>query len=80
MENMANWQSVIVWGTFEELKDVPAKKAMEKLIDRMSPFMTSETAHPLEPGESYDRRNTRGFTAIVYQIKIKEKTGRYEKR
>jgi nitroimidazol reductase NimA-like FMN-containing flavoprotein (pyridoxamine 5'-phosphate oxidase superfamily) len=80
MQNLANWQSVILWGTFEELKGKEAKEAMEKLIDRMKPFMTSETAHPLEPVESHERRETSGFTAVVYQIKIKEKTGRFEKR
>ncbi|MBK9569234.1 MAG: pyridoxamine 5'-phosphate oxidase family protein [Chitinophagaceae bacterium] len=80
MENMANWQSVIVWGIFEELSGLPAKEAMEKLIDRVSPFMTSETIHAFEPGESPERRDTKGFTAIVYQIKITEKTGRFEKR
>ncbi len=80
IQNMANWQSVIIWGTFEELGGEQAKEAMEKLIHRMKPLMTSETAHPLEPGESHERRDTRGFTAIVYQIKIKEKTGRFEKR
>lgn len=50
-----------------------AKEAMEQLIDRMKPFMSSETAHPLEPGESHERRENSGFTAIVYQIKIKKK-------
>mgnify|MGYP003476912176 FL=1 len=32
MENIANWQSVIAWGTFEELKGEAAEKAQEKLI------------------------------------------------
>jgi len=80
MENMANWQSVIVWCTFEELQGAAAREAMEKLIDRMKPFMTSETAHPYEPGESPKRRETTGFTASVYQLKIHNKTGRFEKR
>jgi len=78
--NLANWQSVIGWGTFEEMERAAAKDAMEKLIDRMKPFMTSETAHPFEPGESPERRETTGFTAIVYQLKIHRKTGRFEKR
>jgi len=80
MENMANWQSVIAWGTFKELKDKEAKDAMNKLIDRIHPLMTSETTHPFDPGESIERRNARGFNAVIYQIKIKEKTGRFEKR
>lgn len=80
MENMANWQSVIAWGTFKELKEEEAKVALEKLIERVKLMLTSETAHPLEPGESHDRRENFGFTAIVYEIEVKEKTGRFEKR
>lgn len=80
MENMANWQSVIVWGKFKELSGEEAKNAMEKLIDRLKPLLTSETAHPHEPGESHDRRDNRGFDAVVYEITIQEKTGRFEKR
>jgi nitroimidazol reductase NimA-like FMN-containing flavoprotein (pyridoxamine 5'-phosphate oxidase superfamily) len=80
MENMANWQSVIVWGTFKELSGNEAKIALEKLIDRVKPMLTSETAHPHEPGESHERRDNVGFTAIVYEIEVKEKTGRFEKR
>ena len=80
MENMANWRSVIVWGTFKELKGEEAKIAMEKLIDRVNPLLTSETAYPFDPGESHERRDTRGFNAVIYQIKVKQKTGRFEKR
>lgn len=80
IENMANWQSVIVWGTFKELTGEEAKIAMGKLIDRVKPMLTSETAQPHEPGESHDRRENLGFTAIVYEIEVKEKTGRFEKR
>jgi uncharacterized protein len=47
IDNMANWRSVIVWGTFKELTGKEAKLAMEKLIDRVKPMLTSETAHPL---------------------------------
>lgn len=79
LQGMANWQSVIAWGRFEELKGEEAKEAIEKLIERLKPFTVSETAHPLEPGESHDRRETTGFTAVLYRIRIREKTGRFEK-
>src|SRR5690349_1576236 len=48
MENMANWRGVILWGTYEELKDKHTKElGLKKLRDRFAPLVTSETAnHP----------------------------------
>src|SRR5688572_23034442 len=44
--NMANWQSVIASGEFEELTDVTKrKKALKVLIDRHLPLISSETTH-----------------------------------
>ncbi|HEX4876544.1 MAG TPA: pyridoxamine 5'-phosphate oxidase family protein [Chitinophagaceae bacterium] len=80
MENMANWRSVIVWGTFRELSGKEAEIAMQKMLDRLQPLLTSETARPHDPGNSEERRATRGLTAIMYEIIITEKTGRFEKR
>lgn len=80
MEDMANWQSVIAWGTYEELKDQQAEDAMQVLLERLLPLLTSETAHPFDPGNSQERRETRGFNGIIYRIRLKEKTGRFEKR
>lgn len=79
MENMANWQSVIAWGTFTELNGEDAEMAMQKMLMKLQPHLTSETARPHDPGNSEERRATRGLTAIIYQIVIKEKTGRFEK-
>jgi hypothetical protein len=80
MENMANWQSVICWGTFTELTGIEADVALQKMLLRLHPMITSETARPHDPGNSEERRKTRGLTAIIYQIRIAEKTGRFEKR
>jgi nitroimidazol reductase NimA-like FMN-containing flavoprotein (pyridoxamine 5'-phosphate oxidase superfamily) len=80
IENMANWQSVIAWGTFRELDGAEAEIALEKLLLKLQPHLTSETARPHDPGNSKERRATRGLTAILYQIVIKEKTGRFEKQ
>ena len=45
MQNMANWQSVIAWGTFEKITNKKEKQeAMQKLINRLMPMITSETA------------------------------------
>lgn len=81
MQNMANWQGVISWGEFEELKDIKEqKRAMKILMDRMMPLMTSETAHPSHGLGKGHNEDVKAFTAVVFRIKLTEKTGRFEKR
>jgi uncharacterized protein len=80
MQNMANWQSVIAWGEFEEIKIERDKKmAMQKLIDRVMPLMTSETAQPSH-GMSAHLQDAGHQQAILFRIKILKLTGRFEKR
>lgn len=80
MQNMANWQSVITWGTFEQLKGEEATVAMKKLINRLMPLMSSETSQPTHGLEGTHRMDTHLMKAVVYRIRLKEKTGRFEKR
>jgi nitroimidazol reductase NimA-like FMN-containing flavoprotein (pyridoxamine 5'-phosphate oxidase superfamily) len=81
LENMTNWRSVIVWGEYEELKGAKAQKTgMKILLDRLAPFMTSETVRP-SPGRSRPPEVIeKGLKAVAYRIKVTEKTGRYEKQ
>ena len=79
MDNMANWRSVIAWGTFEEMNDKAAQtKGMKILMDRLLPLMASETVkptvHSMRP-EMVEKE----IKAIVYRIKILESSGRFEK-
>ena len=41
MLNMANWESVIVWGYFEELDDKEANKGREYLYNSILDLLTS---------------------------------------
>jgi hypothetical protein len=79
MENMANWRGVIVWGTYEELKDSKEQeKAMQILKDRFLPVITSETAdrpHQMKAPHVVEKEPK----ALVYRIVIEECTGRFEK-
>jgi nitroimidazol reductase NimA-like FMN-containing flavoprotein (pyridoxamine 5'-phosphate oxidase superfamily) len=79
MENMANWRSVIVWGTYEEMKTADAQaKGKKILMDRFAPLMASETTKP--PSHSMRPQMVeKAVKAIVYRIKIIECSGRYEK-
>ncbi|MGZ3920846.1 MAG: pyridoxamine 5'-phosphate oxidase family protein [Bacteroidia bacterium] len=81
MENMANWQSVIASGTFEELTEhESSKRGMKILIDRLQPLMTSETAQPSHGLPGNHQNDVKAFHAVVFRIKLSEKTGRFEKR
>lgn len=77
--DLANWQSVIAWGEFEELENEEDRKnALQKLHERILPFISSETMHisPLWPFSADDAGSMRG---IVFRIRLTEKTGRFEK-
>jgi nitroimidazol reductase NimA-like FMN-containing flavoprotein (pyridoxamine 5'-phosphate oxidase superfamily) len=82
MENMTNWQSVIAWGHFEELRGTAAAHAMGLLMDRLLPLTPSESAtlpHDLEPSDVH-RADVARRPVVVYRVVVHEKTGRFEKR
>jgi len=78
MNNMADWQSVIAWGDFEELTDIESRNyALQKLVDRKLPFISSETVH-LSPQWPFPVKDISTIKGIVFRIKLVEKTGRFE--
>jgi uncharacterized protein len=76
---LSDWQSVIAWGTFEELQGSEATRAMDLLLDRLLPLLASE-------GAPATRDTVRGAVAAgtpverltVYHIRLRERTGRCE--
>ena len=73
MDDLANWNSVIAWGTFEELRGSNAEQAMQLLIEQIEPRISGP------PGASVHPRS--GMTPVVfYRIKLEQKTGRFERR
>jgi len=80
MTDMANWQSVIVLGVFEELTGEEAEKARHILYNRVFPMKTSSTVHTHEHHVESEISDAERIKPIVYRIKIKEKSGRFEKR
>lgn len=80
MTDMANWQCVLVFGKFEELKSTAAAKAREFLFDRVFSLMTSSTVHAHEHGVSAEVDDSNRVKPVMYRIKIKKITGRFEKQ
>lgn len=79
LQNMANWQSVVAHGRFEELLDKELRNdALHRLHSRVLPLVSSETTHlsrdwPFAPAES-DK-----IGGVTFRIRLEEKTGRFEK-
>lgn len=80
MMDMRNWQSVIVYGKFEELKNEQAKKSREILFGRVFSLMTSSTIHAHEHEVTEELDDSNRVKYVMYRIKIKKVTGRFEKQ
>lgn len=78
--DLANWQSVVAWGHFEELQGEAAEAALLRLRERFRGMRVSETGHPapqLHPGE-HETRPSDGHVC-VFRIRLYDKTGRFER-
>lgn len=80
MTDMRNWQSVIVYGKFEELKGKEAEKARDVLFNHVFPLMTSSTIHSFGHEETGKVDDSTRIKFVMYRIKIKKVTGRFEKQ
>ena len=79
IENIANWNSVIAWGQFEELSGHEAIEAMGKLIDwlgnQIEDLGSSRSPRDVTP----KRVDNQPQVDILYGIHITEITGRFER-
>lgn len=79
MHNMANWQSVVAWGTFEELEHSHERDyAINVLMHRALPIVHSETMH-LSPQWPFPAADPSTIDGIIFRIRLTDKTGRFEK-
>ncbi|MGK2863725.1 MAG: pyridoxamine 5'-phosphate oxidase family protein [Chitinophagaceae bacterium] len=80
MTDMRNWQSVIVYGEFEELRDEEAVKARDVLFGRVYSLNTSSTVHAHEHEVVGELDDSTRIKYVMYRIKIQKMTGRFEKQ
>ena len=80
MTDMRNWQSVIVFGRFEELKNKEAEKARDILFGNIFSLMTSSTIHNYGHEVNGKIDDSTRVKHVMYRIKIKKITGRFEKQ
>jgi nitroimidazol reductase NimA-like FMN-containing flavoprotein (pyridoxamine 5'-phosphate oxidase superfamily) len=77
--NMANWKSVIVWGTCEEVNTKTDRhSALSLLLNRILPIISSETTH-LSPQWPFPPDNLDEIKGVICKITVNKKTGRFEK-
>lgn len=75
-----NWKSVIVNGTFEEVKsESERERYMKLLLKRILPQVPEAMTRPHEPAASKDRRESEGLSEIIFRIRISSMSGRFEK-
>lgn len=80
MVDMRNWESVIVYGKFEELKESESKEARDILFDRVFPLNTSSTVHTYGHTVESSVDDSTRVKYTMYKIHIEKKTGRFEKQ
>lgn len=79
INNTANWQSIIVWGTFEELQGKMAAQAVQLLVQRhMTLVASGQPLHEMKSIQPSDVENSHRYIQ-PYRIRLTEKTGRFEK-
>ena len=77
--DLANWQSAVLWGEFEELAEGPERiLALHKLTERRLTLISSETMH-LTSQWPFRDEDVSKISGIVFRIRVTEKTGRFEK-
>ena len=80
MMDMANWQSVLVFGTFEELKGEEAEKGRQILFGKVLQLLTSSTVHAHEHDDKGEVDDSNRVKNIMFRIVINKVTGRFEKQ
>jgi nitroimidazol reductase NimA-like FMN-containing flavoprotein (pyridoxamine 5'-phosphate oxidase superfamily) len=80
-KDLSNWVSVIAWGTFEELGGDAATRATEFFLKTVERFMPHDSSQPARMGPSSSGRQATfvNTNPIIYRIKLREKTGRFER-
>jgi nitroimidazol reductase NimA-like FMN-containing flavoprotein (pyridoxamine 5'-phosphate oxidase superfamily) len=79
IQSVFRWQTVIAKGIFEEITDLDEKQqAMQGIIHRIMPFVTSPEGHPSHGFTEKDSDIGTDVELVVYRIKLTEFSGRFE--
>lgn len=77
-KDLSNWQSVICWGEFEEIKsDTQKREALSLLNSRNFPLLTSGKMQ-INVDWPFTGEDIHKLNGVFFRIKVEDKTGRYE--
>ena len=78
LEDMANWQTVIAWGTYKELVDEEERKEGLKILGSRKFYGNMSETVKLGAQWPFIAEDLNNIEGLVFRILLSEKTGRYE--
>ncbi|MFT3772178.1 MAG: hypothetical protein QM820_42785 [Minicystis sp.] len=83
IQDMANWRSVIAWGTFRELHGAEASEGLQKIMGRLLGWARDVDGRPPPSFAALDQASGHramglGRQAVVGRIDLTEMKGRYQ--
>ena len=78
MMDMRNWQSAVIYGDFEELKNKDADSGREILFDKEFSLLTNTSIHAHEHEVTSVLMDEGRMKEILFRIKIRKVTGRFQ--
>ena len=79
LRHLPRWSSVIVYGSYEELRGTAADAALEVLIARLGASPPAPSAMPWQGAGVFAPTSHDQRPEIIFRIAITEKTGRYDR-
>lgn len=79
INDLMNWQSVIAWGTFEELSGDDAAKAEVLIRDQTMPVTAGAPIALLHGMGGWGTHDATWQTPVRYRIHLTRKSGRFER-
>lgn len=76
--DISNWQSAVVWGTFEELHGDETTKARQLIEDRFAPRMGGMPIEQAHGMSGWGNHPPTWQDAVLYRITLTTKSGRFE--
>lgn len=80
INSMHNYQSVCIFGRFEELKSDEASKTLKQMQERIMTMMSRSRVHKFEHDTNAEIPESGFAKIIMFRISIDEITGRYERQ
>ncbi len=76
VQSVYNWQSVLVHGTFEELKGTDAKQQLHQFTEGIQSIIKNKEDRETEFISEFSSKGYSRGVPVVYRIKIREITGK----